>query len=88
MVEDVTEVTPVPPLAIGRATPERLNARVPEVVIGVPLTDRNAGTVAATDVTVPVLALDHVGAAVPPALVSTRPDVPLASRVPAPDVPP
>ena len=38
---------------MGSAVPEREIARVPLVVIGDPETDKNAGTVAATDVTVP-----------------------------------
>jgi hypothetical protein len=40
-------------LATGKAVPERPIARVPELVIGDPEIDRNAGTVADTDVTVP-----------------------------------
>jgi hypothetical protein len=48
-------VWPVPPLAIGKAVPEYVIANVPEVVIGLPATDRIDGTVAATLVTVPVL---------------------------------
>jgi hypothetical protein len=46
-------VVPVPPLATGSAVPEYAMAKVPEVVMGLPVTDRNAGTVAATEVTVP-----------------------------------
>jgi hypothetical protein len=44
-------VWPVPPLAMGSAVPEYEIARVPLLVIGEPDTDRNAGTVAATEVT-------------------------------------
>ena len=47
--------SPVPPFAIGRAVPERVIARVPAEVIGEPVIVRNAGTDAATDVTVPVV---------------------------------
>ena len=51
----VAVVPPVPPLATGRAVPDSVIARVPELVIGLPATDRKEGTVAATDVTVPEL---------------------------------
>ena len=44
---------PVPPLATGSAVPEYAIANVPEVVMGLPVTDKNVGTVAATEVTVP-----------------------------------
>ena len=44
----------VPPFATGSAVPEYVIAKVPDVVIGLPDTDRKAGTVAATEVTVPV----------------------------------
>jgi hypothetical protein len=43
----------VPPLSTGNAVPEYDIANVPLLVIGLPVTDKNAGTVAATDVTVP-----------------------------------
>jgi hypothetical protein len=46
-------VCPVPPFAIGRAVPLKLTAKVPDVVIGEPDTDKNEGTVIATLVTVP-----------------------------------
>jgi hypothetical protein len=46
---------PVPPLASGRGVPERVIANVPDVAIGEPAIDRNAGTDAATEVTVPVV---------------------------------
>jgi hypothetical protein len=49
----VEEVTPVPPFATGRAVPDRLIAKVPDVVIGDPLIDKKLGTLAATEVTVP-----------------------------------
>jgi hypothetical protein len=49
----VRVVSPVPPLATGKAVPEYDMARVPEVVIGLPDTDRKLGTEAATEVTVP-----------------------------------
>ena len=48
-------VTPVPPLATGKAVPLKLIAKVPDVVTGEPATLKNAGTVAATLVTVPPL---------------------------------
>ena len=41
-------VRPVPPDDVGSAVPERAIANVPDAVIGVPVTERNAGTVAAT----------------------------------------
>ena len=47
-------VDPVPPLATGKAVPDNPIANVPLVVTGEPEMDRNAGTVAATDVTDPV----------------------------------
>ena len=47
-------VAPVPPFAIGNAVPEYVIASVPAVLIGEPVTDKNAGTVAATEVTVPL----------------------------------
>jgi hypothetical protein len=63
-------VCPVPPLAIGNAVPERVTARVPEDVIGDPETDKNAGTVIATLVTVPPAAgVAHAGT--PPETVKT-----------------
>jgi hypothetical protein len=40
-------------LAIGSAVPEYVIAKVPEVVMGDPVIDKNAGTLAATEVTVP-----------------------------------
>ena len=51
--EPVEVVTPVPPLATGKAVPDKPIAKVPLVVIGEPEIDKNAGTVAATLVTVP-----------------------------------
>ena len=51
---DVTDVTPVPPFAIGNAVPEYPIAKVPVVVIGEPLTLRKEGTVASTDETEPL----------------------------------
>ena len=47
-------VRPVPPFRIGSAEPDKPIASVPEVVIGDPEIERNAGTDAATDVTDPV----------------------------------
>jgi hypothetical protein len=51
--EEDVEVWPVPPLATGRAVPERVTARVPVLVMGDPETLKKDGTVNATDVTVP-----------------------------------
>jgi hypothetical protein len=51
--EPVEVVTPVPPLTTGNAVPEYPIANVPLVVTGLPVIDKNDGTVAATDVTVP-----------------------------------
>lgn len=48
------EVIPVPPFATGSAVPLKVIAKVPLVVTGEPVTERKAGTVAATLVTVPV----------------------------------
>ena len=48
------DVEPVPPLAVGSAVPEYVIASVPEEVIGDPDIERNDGTDAATEVTVPV----------------------------------
>jgi hypothetical protein len=47
-------VTPVPPFATGRAVPDKDIARVPATVMGEPATVRKDGTVAETEVTVPV----------------------------------
>lgn len=46
-------VTLVPPLAVGSAVPERETAKVPELVTGLPETERKDGTVNPTLVTVP-----------------------------------
>jgi hypothetical protein len=61
----VNVVEPVPPLATGRAEPDKLTAKVPLVVIGDPVTDKNAGTVIPTEVTEPEDALAQVGALEP-----------------------
>ena len=50
----VLVVTPVPPLRTGKAVPDKVIAKVPLVVMGEPATDKNAGTDAATEVTVPL----------------------------------
>jgi hypothetical protein len=57
-------VAPEPPLATGKAVPLRAIASVPEVVIGEPVTDKNEGTVAATEVTVPPPPPEPLAAAV------------------------
>ena len=49
----MNDVNPVPPLVVGNAVPDKVNANVPLVVIGEPAMDKNDGTVAATLVTVP-----------------------------------
>ena len=46
-------MAPEPPFATGKAIPDRVTAKVPLEVIGEPVTDKNAGTVMATEVTVP-----------------------------------
>jgi len=46
-------VAPDPPLATGRAVPDKVMSNDPLVVMGEPVTDRNEGTVIATLVTVP-----------------------------------
>jgi hypothetical protein len=51
--DPVEVVAPVPPLATGKAVPDKLIAKVPELVIGLPATLKNAGTEAATLVTEP-----------------------------------
>jgi hypothetical protein len=74
-------VSPVPPLETGSAEPERVTARVPELVIGEPEIDKNDGTVSATEVTVPEVApggAAHVPSALkkftePPPLKGARP---------------
>jgi hypothetical protein len=75
----VLVVVPVPPLRTGNAVPESVTARVPVVVIGLPAILRNAGTLIATEVTVPVTGVVHVISALVPALVSTWPLVPVAA---------
>ena len=50
----VDVVTPVPPLRTGRAVPDKPMVKVPDEVIGEPETLRKDGTVAETEVTVPV----------------------------------
>lgn len=77
-VVPVLVVTPVPPFRTGSAVPDRVNANVPELVIGEPETLINVGTVAETLVTVPLVAgFAQVGA---PAVVAvnTWPVVPAA----------
>ncbi len=74
-----TVVRPVPPFAVGRAVPEYVMARVPELVTGVPVIERNAGTVAATEVTVPFVA-GVVHAGTPATIVSKSPFDPTVVR--------
>lgn len=75
LVVPVDVVTPVPPLATGKAVPLYVIARVPLVVIGLPEIENTLGTVAATLVTVP----DPVGDAHVP---SPRQNVPAEADVP------
>jgi hypothetical protein len=73
-------VAPVPPFAKGSAVPDKVTAKVPEEVMGDPDTDKNDGTVKATEVTVPLVA----GAAqtgIPPETVKTFPVAPVAIEV-------
>ena len=49
----MNEVKPVPPDVVGSAVPDKVIAKVPDVVIGLPEIDKKDGTVAATLVTVP-----------------------------------
>ena len=49
----MNDVKPVPPLVVGNAVPDKVNANVPLVVMGEPAIDMKDGTVAATLVTVP-----------------------------------
>ena len=51
----VKEVNPVPPEVVGNAVPDKPIAKVPLLVIGEPVIDKNEGTVAPTLVTVPTL---------------------------------
>jgi hypothetical protein len=51
----VEVVVPVPPFSTGRAVPDKVIAKVPDEVIGEPDILRNAGTEAATEVTVPTV---------------------------------
>jgi hypothetical protein len=50
----VEVVTPVPPLRTGNAVPDKATARVPDDVMGLPVTERNDGTVIPTLVTLPL----------------------------------
>jgi hypothetical protein len=50
---EVVVVAPVPPFATGKAVPEYDSASVPDVVTGLPVTDKNAGAEMPTLVTVP-----------------------------------
>jgi hypothetical protein len=64
----VEVVTPVPPFATGKAVPEYAIASVPAVVIGEPVTDKNDGTVAATEDTVPIAPAELASTFTTPAL--------------------
>ena len=75
--EPVDDEVPVPPFITGNAVPEQDKARVPELVIGEPETDKKEGVVNDTDVTVPVFGVVHVIAeATPPCDVNTCPTLP------------
>ena len=87
LVVPVLVVTPVPPFRTGNAVPDSPIASVPVVVMGEPEMLKNVGTVAATDVTVPVpVIVVQVGIPVP-AEVSTCPDEPAAVKPYAVPVP-
>jgi len=74
----VLVVTPVPPLRTGSAVPDKVIANVPLVVTGEPEIDKNAGTDAATLVTVPVVvSVAQLGN--PAATTSRCPVVPIGS---------
>jgi hypothetical protein len=73
----VAVVAPVPPLATGRAVPDKEIARVPELVIGLPATDRKEGTVAATDVTVPEALVTVPQEVAVPLVVRNLPELPV-----------
>jgi hypothetical protein len=64
----VNDVSPVPPLVVGKAEPDKLIAKVPLVVIGEPVIDKNAGTVAATLETVPAAPPEDASKVTVPAL--------------------
>ena len=70
----------VPPFATGSAVPEYVNANVPEDVIGLPAMLRRLGTVAATLVTVPLVAA--VGLALNTAAPLPAPSVTIIAFVP------
>ena len=76
--EPVEVVLPVPPFKTGKAVPDNVIARVPLLVIGEPLIDKKAGTVAATEVTVPVpvIVVHVIAEETPPCDVRTCPAVP------------
>lgn len=79
-------VAPVPPFATGNAVPESVTSKVPLEVIGEPVTDRNEGTVIATEVTVPPAA-GVAEIVIPPAVLEMLtfvPAVKLASVYPEP----
>jgi hypothetical protein len=58
----------VPPLVVGRAEPDKEIAKVPLVVMGEPVIDKNAGTLAATLDTVPDAPLEDANKVTVPAL--------------------
>jgi hypothetical protein len=64
----VNDVNPVPPLVVGNAVPDKLIAKVPLVVMGEPVIDKNEGTVAATLVTDPDAPLEDANKVTVPAL--------------------
>ena len=68
LTEPVLLETPVPPLDTGNAVPESETEIVPFAVNGLPVTDKNAGTVNAMLV---IGVVHDIGLEEPPALVST-----------------
>ena len=64
--DPVLVVVPVPPFATGKAVPDNVTVKVPELVIGLPDTLKNDGTDKATLVTLPTPTVDHVIAVAPP----------------------
>jgi hypothetical protein len=61
--------------------PDNVIARVPELVIGLPATDRKEGTVAATDVTVPGLLVTTPQEVAVPSVVRNLPELPVCDGV-------
>jgi hypothetical protein len=71
--EDPTAVKLVPPLATGRAVPDKVTAKVPLLVIDAGVTDKKLGTDIPTLVTVPALGVVQAGTL--PLVVKTFPEL-------------